>query len=59
MAELGPFLKGSEVAAIFGVDRKTVGNWARAGKLSSVRTPGGHRRYSEPEVRALAAPTPA
>jgi len=32
------------------VDPKTVTRWARAGKLSSVRTPGGHRRYDEREV---------
>jgi excisionase family DNA binding protein len=35
------------------VDPKTVTRWARAGKLSSIRTPGGHRRYSESEVRGF------
>jgi len=30
-----------------------VTRWARGGKLSSIRTPGGHRRYSESEVRGL------
>jgi excisionase family DNA binding protein len=27
--------------------------WAEAGKLPSIRTLGGHRRYPEAEVRAL------
>ncbi|MFC5184404.1 BldC family transcriptional regulator [Actinomadura harenae] len=43
----------AEVAAAFRVDPKTVTRWATAGKLSSVRTVGGHRRYRESEVRAL------
>ena len=43
----------SEVAEYFGVDPKTVTRWARAGKLSAVRTLGGHRRYPRPEVHAL------
>jgi excisionase family DNA binding protein len=42
-----------EVASIFRVDTKTVTRWARSGKLSSVRTLGGHRRYPESEVLAL------
>ncbi len=44
-------LTPAEVAAILRVDPKTVTRWARGGKLSSIRTPGGHRRYSESEVR--------
>jgi excisionase family DNA binding protein len=46
-------LTPAEVAAMLRVDPKTVTRWARGGKLSSIRTPGGHRRYSEAEVRAL------
>ncbi len=38
---------------MFRVDSQTVTRWAKAGKLTSVRTLGGHRRYSEAEVRAL------
>jgi excisionase family DNA binding protein len=45
-------LTPSEVAAIFRVDPKTVTRWANAGRLTSIRTPGGHRRYREAEVRA-------
>ena len=46
-------LTPSEVAALFRVDPKTVTRWAKAGKLSSIRTLGGHRRYKESEVRSL------
>ena len=38
-------LTPAEVAALFRVDPKTVTRWAKAGKLSSIRTLGGHRRY--------------
>jgi excisionase family DNA binding protein len=46
-------LTPAEVAALFRVDPKTVTRWAKAGKLSSIRTLGGHRRYWENEVRGL------
>lgn len=46
-------LTPGEVAAKFRVDPKTVTRWAQAGKIGSVRTPGGHRRFRESEVRAL------
>ena len=46
-------LTPSEVAALFRVDPKTVTRWAKAGKLSSIRTLGGHRRYRADEVHAL------
>jgi excisionase family DNA binding protein len=48
----------AEVAAMFKVDPKTVTRWAKAGKLTSIRTLGGHRRYRETEVRALLAGIP-
>ncbi len=38
---------------MFRVDPKTVTRWAKAGKLTSIRTLGGHRRYRESEVRQL------
>jgi excisionase family DNA binding protein len=46
-------LTPAEVAALFRVDPKTVTRWAKAGKLSSIRTLGGHRRYRESEVMDL------
>jgi len=51
-------LTPSEVATLFRVDPKTVTRWAKAGKLSSIRTLGGHRRYRESEVRELLAGVP-
>lgn len=53
-----PLLTPAEVAALFRVDPKTVTRWAKSGKLSSIRTLGGHRRYRESEVRALLAGIP-
>ncbi len=57
MAGLAPdaeaLLTPSEVAALFRVDPKTVTRWAKAGKLTSIRTLGGHRRYRAVEVYAL------
>ncbi|MDX6286428.1 MAG: hypothetical protein QOG53_1913 [Frankiales bacterium] len=52
-------LSPSEVATLFRVDPKTVTRWAQAGKLTCIRTLGGHRRYREAEVRALLAGIPA
>ena len=46
-------LTPSEVAALFRVDPKTVTRWAKAGKLTSIRTLGGHRRYRASEVLSL------
>lgn len=52
-SETEPLLTPAEVATMFRVDPKTVTRWAKAGKLTSIRTLGGHRRYRESEVRAL------
>jgi excisionase family DNA binding protein len=51
--EAEPLLTPAEVATMFRVDPKTVTRWAKAGKLTSIRTPGGHRRYRESEVLGL------
>jgi excisionase family DNA binding protein len=46
-------LTPAEVAAILYVDPKTVTRWAKAGKLESFRTPGGHRRFLKSEILTL------
>jgi excisionase family DNA binding protein len=46
-------LTPSEVAVMFRVNAKTVTRWARAGKISAVRTLGGHRRYRASEIRRI------
>ena len=43
-------LTPKEVAARFHANPKTVTRWAKAGKLTAIRTLGGHRRYRESEV---------
>ncbi|MFZ4497916.1 MAG: BldC family transcriptional regulator, partial [Candidatus Nanopelagicales bacterium] len=43
--EMEQLLTPAEVAALFRVDPKTVTRWAKAGKLTCIRTLGGHRRY--------------
>ncbi|NUS42892.1 MAG: BldC family transcriptional regulator [Mycobacteriaceae bacterium] len=48
-----PLLTPGQVAAMFHVDPKTVTRWAHAGRLGSLRTPGGHRRFKESEVMRL------
>ncbi len=48
-------LTPGEVALMFRVDPKTVTRWASAGRIGSIRTPGGHRRFRESEVRGLLA----
>ena len=50
-------LTPAEVASLFRVDPKTVTRWAKSGKLTSIRTLGGHRRYKESEVKALLSST--
>ena len=48
-----PLLTPGEVARLFRVDPKTVTRWAVEGKLTCIRTLGGHRRFKAEEVYAL------
>jgi excisionase family DNA binding protein len=48
------YLRTSEVAGLLHVSPKTVSRWAQEGKLPFLRTLGGHRRYPDNEIRALA-----
>lgn len=49
----GSLLTPAEAASVLGVDANTLARWSRAGRLSAVRTPGGHRRYLASEVARL------
>jgi excisionase family DNA binding protein len=50
----GPkLLRPGEVAAMFGVNAKTVARWAKEGRIRCIRTPGGHMRIYAEDVRAL------
>lgn len=53
--ETDSLLTRVEVAELFRVCPPTVTRWANAGKLTPVKTLGGHRRYRESEIRALLA----
>jgi len=46
-------LTPGEVASLFRVDPKTVTRWAASGRIRSVRTPGGQRRFRDSEVQRL------
>ena len=46
-------LTPAEVAQMFRVSPKTVTRWARTGRISAVRTLGGHRRFRADEIRGL------
>ncbi|MEV4097578.1 helix-turn-helix domain-containing protein [Streptosporangium saharense] len=46
-------LTPGEVAHIFGVDPKTVNRWSLTGKIPSLKTPSGQRRYRETDINAL------
>ena len=48
-------LTPGEVALMFRVDPKTVTRWASAGRIGSIRTPGGHRRFRAAEIHGLLA----
>ncbi len=52
-AEQEVLLTPAEVAKLFRVDPKTVTRWAKSGKLTAIRTLGGHRRYRQSEVQNL------
>ena len=54
-ADAEHLLTPGEVASLFRVDPKTVTRWASAGRIGSIRTPGGHRRFRESEVRNMLA----
>lgn len=50
----GRLLRTREVALLFEVSERAVTDWATKGRIPSLRTPGGHRRYpAEPVARLL------
>lgn len=42
-----------QAAHILGVNESTLRHWANQGKLRTFRTPGGHRRFAEEDLRGL------
>ena len=49
------YLTASQAAAYFHVSAKTIGRWAREGKVPFLATLGGHRRYLKADLDALIA----
>jgi excisionase family DNA binding protein len=43
----------SAAAALIGISADTLRRWEKAGRISSFRTPTGHRRFSRADVLAL------
>ena len=50
------WLSLQEASQMLGVHPSTLRQWADRGKITTVRTPGGHRRFAESDVRALLEP---
>lgn len=49
----GRLLRTREVALLFEVSERAVTDWATKGRIPSLRTPGGHRRYPADAVATL------
>lgn len=49
----GRLLRTREVALLFEVSERAVTDWATRGRIPSIRTPGGHRRYPADSVAEL------
>jgi excisionase family DNA binding protein len=47
------FFSRAEIAEMFGVSLSTVTRWASQGLIRTIRTPGGHYRFPDEEVRRL------
>jgi excisionase family DNA binding protein len=52
------WLSLQEASDMLGVRPSTLRQWADSGKVPTVRTPGGHRRFAESDVRGLLEPEP-
>jgi excisionase family DNA binding protein len=53
----GNWLSVGQAAAIAGVHPDTLKRWEKAGRISSARTPTGHRRFRLEDVQALLVST--
>lgn len=49
----GRWLSINEACEMLGVDQSTLRRWSDSGKVPVFRTPGGHRRYAEEDLRHL------
>lgn len=51
----GRWLSINAACEILGVDKSTLRRWSDRGRVPVFRTPGGHRRYSEDDLRSFLA----
>jgi putative resolvase len=51
--EFSELFQVSVVAKLLGVSPSTIRNWDREGKIESIRTLGGHRRFPMSEIERL------
>lgn len=51
-----PLLTRADVAALYGVEPRTVTRWAKAGLLPSIKTLGGHYRFRRSAIEACLNP---
>lgn len=49
----GRWLTLGQACRVLNVDESTLRRWADAGQVRTFRTPGGHRRFAEGDVRAI------
>ena len=52
---MGQSLSTFKIAHLLHVNPSSVANWVDQGLLLAHRTPGGHRRFRESEVRSMLA----
>jgi molybdopterin-binding protein len=59
MAEVDVLLKPREAAAALGVSYPAIKHWILAGKLKTVKTPGGHHRVPQSALNPMMKSKPA
>jgi excisionase family DNA binding protein len=52
-SEADRWLTLGQACRVLNVDESTLRRWADAGQVRTFRTPGGHRRFAEGDVRAI------
>lgn len=52
------WLSIEQACKLLGVDQSTLRRWSDSGKVPVFRTPGGHRRYAEDDLKAVVAGEP-